>query len=296
MIRICIAVAVIYALSPGSAKAQVDSETTEYTDCWNQAVVVNGLPVSATLCLNSGGQIDTFVSGVGEPPRMIDINLGYDSLGTECWWSTSYETPWVKLGVDGNGVAYVGYRPEGSTSTILDAFVRSCTSQPRETESVLEAAWELANRHIHERPDPSFSPDVGITGLETFLDVSVPEPVTDSLVSPLGTTVTVEISVAAVDVDWGDGESETFTESTFGSLTGYPDGVARHVYETKTCSDPSGPRCHAGGPEYEIGVEFDWFVQWRVDAGPWSTIDVPNTVAVVSYDVDEIVTRSVANP
>ena len=282
---------VLVVLSPASGQAH------EYTDCWSETVVnAAGKPVAATLCVNAGGQVDTFIKGSTEPPRMIDINLGYDSLGTECWWSTAYETPWVKLGVDGNGVAHVGYLAEGAPEMIVDAFVRGCTSRPTEANGVLESVWELVNRHVHERPEPSFNPDVGITGLETFLEVAVPPPVTDSLVSPLGTTVSVEIKVAEVEVDWGDGEVETFTESIFPFLSGYPDGAARHAYETKTCPTPGGSRCHPSLSEYEIEVAFDWFVQWRVDAGPWRPIDVPNTLAVASYDVDEIVTRSVGNP
>ena len=97
-------------------------------------------------------------------------------------------------------------------------------------------------------------------------------------------------------VDWGDGEADTYTESTYPHLTGYPDGLARHVYETKTCPTPGGPRCHPDLSEYEIGVAFDWFVRWQVNAGPWSIIDVPDTLATVAYDVDEIITRSVVNP
>ena len=267
-----------------------------YTDCWRETVLSNGWPTTATVCINSGGQIATFISGEGAAPTMIDINLGYDGSGTECWWNTAYETPWVKLGVDGDGVALVGYQPPGAIETVVDAFVPSCTSQPLAAGSALASAWELANRHIHQRPGPSFNPDVGITGLDTFLAIQLPPPITDSLISPIGTTVTVEIKVVELVVDWGDGRAETFTESAFSHLTGYPDGIARHGYETKTCPTPGGPRCHPTLSEYQIGVEFDWFVRWRVDAGAWSTIAVPNITATVPYQVDEIVSRSVANP
>jgi hypothetical protein len=270
--------------------------TTEATDCWSETRLDPFLQsVDVTVCLLEGGSIEVYTSG-SEPPRMIDINLGYDALGTECWWRTAYETPWVNLAVDGNNVALVGYQPPGADETVLDAYVRACTSQPRETDNSLLAAWELANRHVHVVPDPSFNPDVGITGFETYLEVAVPAPITDSLVSPVGTTVTVEVKVAQVLVEWGDGESDNYTETTFSRLTGYPNGLARHIYETKTCPTPGGPRCHPDLSEYEIQVDFDWFVQWRVDAGPWSTIDVPNTTNAISYDVDEIVTRTVRNP
>jgi hypothetical protein len=271
------------------------AQTHEATDCWQETVVEDLVRVEVTVCLLEGGSIQVYTSG-SEPPRMIDINLGYDAFGTECWWRTAYETPWVKLDEYTDGVARIGYRPEGSAGTVLDAFAPGCTSQPVETENTLASAWELANRHVHDVPDPRFSPVVGITGMETYLEVAVPVPITDSLVSPLGTTVTVEIKVAQVLVEWGDGESDNFTETTFARLTGYPDGIARHIYETKTCPTPGGPRCHPDLSEYEIQVDFDWFVQWRVDAGPWSTIDVPNTTTLINYDVDEIVTRTVPNP
>jgi len=268
----------------------------EVTDCWTERRPgARGEPISVTVCLLEGGDIVVYATSA-EAPTMIDINLGYDGSGTECWWNTAYETPWVKLGVDGDGVALVGYQPPGAIETVVDAFVPSCTSQPLAAGSALASAWELANRHIHQRPGPSFNPDVGITGLDTFLAIQLPPPITDSLISPIGTTVTVEIKVVELVVDWGDGRAETFTESAFSHLTGYPDGIARHGYETKTCPTPGGPRCHPTLSEYQISVEFDWFVRWRVDAGAWSTIAVPNTTATVPYQVDEIVSRSVANP
>lgn len=291
-----LAALVLVGLLGASLPALPQSATDIYTDCWRETIVSNGWPTTVTVCINSGGAISTFVDGVGEAPPMIDINLGYDGSGTECWWSTSYETPWVKLGVDGDGVALVGYQPVGAIETVVDAFVPSCTSQPVAATSALASAWELTNRHIHQRPEPSFNPDAGITGLETYLAIQVPPPISDSLVSPIGTTVAVDIKIARVIVDWGDGNSDTFTESAFRHLNGYPNGIARHIYETKTCPTSGGPRCHPELDEYQINVEYDWFVQWRVNTGPWSTIAVPNTTASVPYDVDEIITRSVATP
>jgi len=274
------------------------ADATEATDCWNETRVGPDLQeLKVTVCLLEGGSIETYYSfEAGERPPMIDVNLGHDTLGTECWWRTAYDTPWVKLDEFTDGVALVGYQPPGAIETVVDAFVPSCTSQPLAAGSALASAWELANRHIHQRPGPSFNPDVGITGLDTFLAIQLPPPITDSLISPIGTTVTVEIKVVELVVDWGDGRAETFTESAFSHLTGYPDGIARHGYETKTCPTPGGPRCHPTLSEYQIGVEFDWFVRWRVDAGAWSTIAVPNITATVPYQVDEIVSRSVANP
>jgi hypothetical protein len=271
------------------------AQSTEATDCWVETVVEDLAPIQVTVCLLEGGSIQVYTS-LSERPRMIDVNLGYDASGTECWWRTAYDTPWVNLGVDANNVALLGYLPPGGSYTVLDAYIPACTSQSRETENTLATAWELANRYVHEVPDPLFNPAVGITGLETYLEVAVPDPVTASLVSPLGTTVVVEIKVAQVLVEWGDGESDNYTEITFARLTGYPDGLARHNYETKTCPTPGGPRCHPSLREYEIQVDFDWFVRWRVGSGAWSTIAVPNTTALLGYDVDEIVTRTVPNP
>lgn len=274
------------------------AQPLEVTDCWTETSIgVRGDEISVTACLVEGSLEITYYYESGErPPVLPDVNVGYDALGTECWWKTSADTPWVKLAEYSDGHALVGYHPYGSPGTVLESLIRGCTSQPRETDNTLAAAWELANRHVHHLPEPAFNPDLGVTGLETYLAVAVPDPVTDSLISPLGTTVTVEIKVARVIVDWGDGRVDDFTESTHPHLTGYPDGIARHTYETKTCPTPGGPRCHATLSAYEIQVEFDWFVRWRVDAGPWSAIAVPNTTTLVTYDVDEIVTRSVAIP
>ncbi|MDH3540022.1 MAG: hypothetical protein OEP52_08515 [Acidimicrobiia bacterium] len=271
------------------------AQSTEATDCWVETAVMDLAPFEVTVCLLEGGSIQIYASS-SERPRMIDINLGYDAAGTECWWRTAYDTPWVILGVDAENVALVGYRPPGAADTALDAYIPACTSRPREIDNTLAVAWELANRYVHEIPAPRFNPDVGITGLETYLEVVVPDPVTASLVSPLGTTVVAEIKVAQVLVEWGDGGFDNYTETTFARLTGYPDGLARHIYETKTCPTPGGPRCHPSLAEYEIQVDFDWFVRWRVDTGPWSTIAVPNTTALSGYDVDEIITRTVPNP
>ena len=271
-------------------------QTNEATDCWSETIYEDLAPVTVTVCLLEGGSIQVFTAGT-DPPRMIDVNLGYDFLGTECWWSTAYDTAWVKLDQYTDDSIRVGYRPEGSGGTILDAIVRPCQGQPRETETVLSQAWELADRHIHEEPEPSFNPDTGITGFETYIAVDVPDPINDSLISPLGTVVEVEIKVGAVIVDWGDGTSDTFTESAYSLLTDWPTGKATHIYETKTCTPPGAtPYCHDTLSAYPITVDFDWFVQWRVNAGPWSPILVPNTTAAIGYDVGEIVTRTVPNP
>ncbi|MGH8927435.1 MAG: hypothetical protein ACRDWH_03725 [Acidimicrobiia bacterium] len=130
----------------------------------------------------------------------------------------------------------------------------------------------------------------GLTGAETHLGLNPPPPFADSIVDPTGAVLEVVGSVAAIVIDWGDGESLTFPPEAFPLLTGYPDGIARHIYEVKTCDPPgSTPRCHQSLASYPLEVRFQWFVQWRVGGAGWATLAVPDTVTAVSYPVREVI-------
>ena len=58
---------------------------------------------------------------------------------------------------------------------------------------------------------------------------------------------------------------------------GYPDGVARHVYEVK---DLTG---------YDLSISYAWTARWRVVGEDWDSVDVPDTTTSVVYPVAEIV-------
>ncbi len=224
------------------------------------------------------------------PREELGVDVGYDWTGTECWFWTTGATNWVLLSIDGSNNAHLAYDPPGAPAA-LDTTLPACTSEPETRATDIERVWDIVNRYIHQRPEPALNPAVGLTGLDTHVAVSPPPPVSDSLVSPVtGRILEVEIRVASVWIAWGDGGRDTFSRSLFPRLTGYPDGVARHTYETMTCSPAgSGERCHPALSAYPLTVGYDWFVRWRVDAGPWSSLGVPDSTATVAYPVDEIV-------
>ncbi|MDX1450347.1 MAG: hypothetical protein R3246_14955 [Acidimicrobiia bacterium] len=239
----------------------------------------------------SDGEIERYRSTDPRFPRTeLGVDVGYDGSGQECWFWTSGSTNWVLISIDGSNNAHLAYDPPGAPAA-LDTTLPACTSEPETRESRLEQVWEVVARYVHERPQPSLNPAVGLTGLETHLAVSPPPPVTETLISPVtGRALDVEIRVVAVGVDWGDGHRDVFGRSLFDRLTGYPDGVARHVYEVSTCRPPgSNNRCHPELDAYPLRVAYDWFVRWRVDGESWSVLAVPDSVTTVSYPVDEIV-------
>ena len=77
-------------------------------------------------------------------------------------------------------------------------------------------------------------------------------------------------------VDWGDGTRSTYP-ATEPAMAGYPDGIANHIYESKTEEGAS------------IQVSYDWTARWRVPGGAWNYLLVPNTTTTVLYPVEEIV-------
>jgi hypothetical protein len=152
-------------------------------------------------------------------------------------------------------------------------------------------AWEAITDYVHDPPEPELSPatGAGLAGMETFAGVVVPGTWTDTIAVG-GATVDVEVSVGAVDVAWGDGAVDTFPPEAHDGLIGYPDGLARHVYEVKTCRVPGrAPDCHPDLSEYPLTVRYRWFARWRLDGGPWLEVDVPPSETTVGYPVTEIV-------
>jgi hypothetical protein len=117
-----------------------------------------------------------------------------------------------------------------------------------------------------------------------------PPPFSDSIVDPLGQVVEVNGRVIGVTINWGDGAVASFTEGQFSQLSGYPDGLARHVYEVKTCSPPgSTPRCHPSLTSYPMTVDYIWEVSWRAGGAPFASLAIPNTTTSVAYPVREII-------
>jgi hypothetical protein len=154
------------------------------------------------------------------------------------------------------------------------------------------SAWDLASQYVHVEPDPILNPQVpwGLTGAETHLRVDPPPPFSDQIVDPLGQVLEVTGRVVSVTISWGDGGSSMFLAEQFPLLTGYPNGLARHTYEVKTCDPPaSSPRCHPSLASYPLTVAYQWEVEWRDGIAPWADLAVPDTATTVAYPVTEII-------
>ncbi len=289
-----VSVSLITQLAPASAQEAEDSVLY----CWHETRLVDGFEYADfTVCRTAGGDIISSTATSRAPPEIIDVNVTNVS-GIECWYWTTVETLWVAFGISGDLTLHFGYDLGGPGGPIVfDWFAPPCRSEPLETATNIELVWDIVEPHIHAVPNPNTSPTVGITGLETFISVTPPAPITDAIVSPVtGNVLTAEIKVAEVHVDWGDGATDNFPEVTFPNLTDYPDGIIRHEYQTKTCASPgASASCHPSLAAYPITVSYEWFVRWRVNSEPWNILAIPDTLTILSYDVDEIISRNVAN-
>lgn len=282
MRRAIIAVALIAMAVP--AQAQIDDRY-----CWvDVAIDEYGDRRTVTRC-RVAGEIFDYASESAVPGPLY-VAFGSAANGA-CWYWRSIHTGFgiIERYDDGTALLGVGFGLPVEPSPI--GVYPVCTSEP-EPDAGLALAWELAAEYVHVAPAPVLNPQVpwGLTGAETFLQVEPPPPFADQLVDPLGGTIEVAGKVIGVTITWGDGSSTTFTEADFPLLTGYPDGVARHIYEVKTCDPPgSKPRCHESLSSYPLAVSYQWEVEWRDGAGPWAALPVPDTTTTVAYPVKEIV-------
>jgi len=157
-------------------------------------------------------------------------------------------------------------------------------------DDVASLAWEIFREFPLGEPDPVLQPAIGITGLASFVAVTPPAPIEHSEGLPDGSALEVRAEVAAVGVDWGDGSSEGFFPD---EVTGHPEGAAHHVFRTKTCSPgyraghPAGRNCHPTLEAYPVAVTFSWWGSYRV-GGVWIDLGALDLIAVVGYDVDEV--------
>ncbi|GEM_PF-2789909 len=268
----------------GDRYCWIDVATDEYGD--RQVV---------TRCRVAGEIVD--YASEGAVPGVLYVAFGSAADGA-CWYWRSTFTGYVIVERydDGTALLGVGVGLPGEPSPF--GVYPACTSEPV-PESALALAWELASEYVHVAPDPVLNPQVpwGLTGAETFLQVEPPPPFADQLVDPLGGTVEVTGRVIGVTVSWGDGHTATFTEAEFSFLSGFPDGLARHVYEVKTCDPPGAkPRCHATLSSYPLVVSYQWEVEWRDGAAPWAALPVPDSTATVAYPVKEVIAVLDASP
>jgi hypothetical protein len=280
---------VVLVLAAPAAAAAAETWT-----CWSEIDDRgdNGA-IQVTRCRLAGSQETTDYGSASDVPVVLQPQVGSDETGL-CWYWTTRHSDWVILGVDDDGVTTLGIDPDGEAGgpVIVDIAYPACTSEPAPAPTALQEAYELLSQYEHPRPDAVLDPPpgAGVTGMEVFVSETPPPPWSASLVSPhSGVRIEVETSVEAVAIDWGDGTSATVPSETFELLTGWPDGAFGHVYETKTCAMPGGPRCHASLTEYQVAVSYLWTARYRVDGGAWIAIPVPSTVTTFGYDVDEII-------
>ena len=258
--------------------------------CWSELADRDDITgASVTRCRVTGSSETTDYGSSSEVPVVLSPQVGTDADGA-CWYWTSRSSDWVLLGVDDDGVATLGIDPDGGAGgpLIIDASYPRCVSEPAEAPTTVREAWELLAQYEHPAPlgllDPV--PGLGVVGMDVFVDEEPPEPWSASLVSPAsGLLLEVETFVSAVSVDWGDGAATVIPTDLLDVVSG---GVFFHVYATKTCAVPGGPRCHPELSAYAVDIAYDWVARYRVDRGEWIPLGVPSTSVTVDYDVDEI--------
>jgi len=260
--------------------------------CWvEQSIDAYGNTSSFTRCRVAGEIVD-YATEYEVPLRLYPA-VGSATNGT-CWYWRSVWTGWEIITRNPDGSAHFGFDSDGTPGgpLNLDATYPMCISEPTESDPTEVLVWDMIRDYVHQMPGPDLNPDVpwGLTGAATHLGLTPPPPFADSIVDPTGEVLEVLGSVAAVTVDWGDGTGLTLAPETYPLLTGYPDGAARHTYEVKTCELPgSSPRCHPSLSSYPLEVRYQWFVQWRVGGGAWTTLAVPDTTTTVPYPVQEVI-------
>lgn len=250
-----------------------------FSSCWvaKETNPDTGFIDNITRCRIAGGITVDYASDTAVPGKLYPAP-GTDLTG-QCWYYTSAVTPYVILAQYANGDADIGYDTDPANPGGIVAIgptLPRCTSEPIPAADPLADVWEYVTQYIHAPPTPELSPPAGsgVTGMETFVAVPVPGTHTATLLSG-GTSLDVYIEVSAVLIEWGDGEADSYPPNQE-IMSGYPDGLAFHVYESKADT-------------LQLGVSYDWTARWRVSGGAWDFLAVPNTTTTVAYPLAEIV-------
>ena len=266
------------------------TQSNDYV-CWvDHMVDAFGSPQSVTRCRVSGAIVD--YGSESEVPLYLYPDVGTASNGT-CWFWRSSWSGWEIITRHSDGSATLGYDSDGTPGGPLNVEVNYpvCISEPVDGDPLEVLAWDLVRDYVHQLPAPTLNPEVprGLTGADTFVALDPPPPFVASIIAPVG-QLDVEAQVAALTINWGDGNVVNLPPEVFAEITGYPDGIVHHVYETKTCQPPgSSPRCHPSLEAYDFEVRYQWLVRWRVSGGPWQGLAVPNSTTTVAYPVQEVI-------
>jgi hypothetical protein len=247
-----------------------------FTACW---VTTERNPVTLTVeqvtrCRIAGGEVIDYADDASVPSRLYP-NIGFDLSG-ECWYVTSSETNYEIIPLNPDGGAELVLIVDGSPGP--SGYFRRCTSEPRDTVDPSAEAWDYVMSYVHPPPAPDVNPTPGdgVTGLETFVGVPIPDVHDTQLSSGTGAALDIHIEVSGVVVDWGDDRVDTFPADE-AALAGYPDGGARHVYEVKALTG------------YDLSISYAWTASWRVVGQEWEFLEVPDTTTSIVYPVAEIV-------
>ncbi|MGD2060978.1 MAG: hypothetical protein PVF87_08950, partial [Acidimicrobiia bacterium] len=205
--RILASLIMVVALAAPAAAA-------EFVSCWvaHTSNPDTGFEDQVTRCRIVGGDTIDYASD-STVPSVLYPNLGTDLTG-QCWYLTSAATAYVILNQFADGSAEIGLDTDPADPggiVALGPVVPRCTSEPTPATDPTADAWDYVMSYIHDPPTPDISPPPGdgITGLDTYVGVVVPDDHAATL-SSATSTIEVEIAVDAVAVNWGDGTSDTY--------------------------------------------------------------------------------------
>ena len=163
----------------------------------------------------------------------------------------------------------LGFRPEQVAQALGGQGPRS--PQPPGPGRIIDRVIELV-----AAPELDIAPsEIGLTGLETYVWIDEPAPVSVSAAAG-GTTVDARAFPSLYLWDWGDG-NETLTFDSGRSWTRHRPGSIEHVYETRG--------------RYDLSVEVVWEAQWRINGGAWQALGFFSLGDSVDYPVRQVQAR-----